>query len=237
MLCRLLTATGVAGHPEAYFHRSLLSSWAGIIETPLDPTLGPVQQAKVLIDAARDKGRGSGDIFGVRLQGHGLAFFLQAIAAVCPDATTSAERIERLFGPTRILYLNRTDKIAQALFYVRAQQSGLWHKATDGTEIERLSPHRDPVYDFAQIFAVYQEMRAFDRTWRDWFKRQAIAPQVIRYEDLSADPDRTLRDILRAIDRPAGSTLPRADTARLSDALTERWRARFVEDLEKTGLG
>ena len=60
---------------------------------------------------------------------------------------TDTERFQRLFGSTLFVYLARPDKLAQAVSYLKAEQTGLWHLAPNGTELERIAPHREPAYD------------------------------------------------------------------------------------------
>lgn len=66
------------------------------------------------------------------------------------------------------MHLTRRDKVAQAVSYVKAQQTGLWHAAPDGTELERLSPPQEPAYDASEIRTRFEEVTAHDHSWERW---------------------------------------------------------------------
>jgi LPS sulfotransferase NodH len=100
--------------------------------------------------------------------------------------------------------------------------------APDGSELERLKPHQDPVYDGAAIRRHRDEMLAMDRQWHDWFAREGIAPLRLTYDALAADPRATLARVLRALgldERVAGGVA--VGVKRLSDETSRAWVERF----------
>ncbi len=110
----------------------------------------------------------------------------------------------------------------------RAEQTGLWHRASDGSELERLAPPADPVYDPIAIKAAYAQLVGDSARWDAWFTRNRITPLRIDYAQLSADPIGTLRSILRFLGRdPDAASCIRVGTDRLSDATSADWIARF----------
>ena len=105
-----------------------------------------------------------------------------------PGHASDVERIEAAFGRTFFIHLTRRDRVAQAVSLVKAQQTGLWHQAPDGSELERLSPPQEPAYDRAQISAGLEELTGYERQWAEWFQREGLEPYRLTYDSLSADP-------------------------------------------------
>lgn len=228
LLCRLLAATGVAGRPESYFHRTSIADWLSDLE--LEPDLARPER-DILEDvfrAAIDKGRDGTDMFGLRLQRHSFDFFVDKLAALYPGLPNDSSRLHAAFGRTALIHLTRQDKVEQAVSYVKAQQTGLWHRAPDGTELERLSPPQAPAYDAERIRAGAEEMAAYDRAWDAWFAVEGAAPLRLTYDQLSASPVLTLRRVLEYLGLdPAAARGVRPAVAKLADATSAAWVARF----------
>lgn len=158
LLCRLLAATGVAGRPASLFHEPSLDDWRERFGLSGEKERGERDMLAQIFTSALERGRGGTGLFGLRLQRHSFAFFSEKLAVLHPDRPDDAARLEAAFGPTLFIHLTRLDKIGQAVSYVKAQQSGLWHRASDGTELERLSPPREPVYDAALLRSTHDTM-------------------------------------------------------------------------------
>lgn len=145
-----------------------------------------------------------------------------------PDAASERARIEAAFGPTLFIHLTRLDKVEQAVSCERARQTGLWHRAQDGSDIERLEPVSVAGYDGDVLRAQYDEFVAFDRAWEAWFAAEGIVPYRITYEALSAAPAEALADLLAALglSRSHAEGM-KPDIAKLADATSGEWIARF----------
>jgi len=224
LMCHMLRATGVAGHPESWFHRPDLAEWCGQYGVSVDPALDPAGAMRACVAQAMIEGRGATGVFGLRLQYKSLAYLMDQLAGAFPHAPNDPARLEAAFGPLSYIYLRREDKLAQAISRVRAEQSGLWHKAPDGTEIERLSEPQDPMFDRARLSEVIAELEAHERGWMDWFARHKITPFALDYETLSQDPRHHLRRVLGFLDLPAAAA-DRVDvpTAKLADSVNAAW--------------
>lgn len=228
LLCRLLAATGIAGRPESYFHAPSVESWAAELSQPPERVGDELAFLRAVVDAAIAEGTAGTGFFGLRLQRHSFAFFTAQLARLHPGPGSDRARFEAAFGRTLFIHLTRADKLAQAVSIVKAEQSGLWHRAADGSELERLKPHQDPVYDGAAIRRHRDEMLAMDRQWRDWFAQQDIAPLSLTYDALAADPRATLARVLGALgldERVAGGVA--IGVRKLSDDTSRAWMERF----------
>lgn len=228
LLCRLLAATGVAGKPESYFHRPSVAAWVASLGVACDRPLPERDVLQAVFRAAIARGRDGTGVFGLRLQRHSFAFFVQKLAILYPDPPRDAVRFRAAFGRTLFVHLTRGDKIDQAVSYVRADQSGLWHKAPDGTALERRPPAGEVRYDPDAIQARLIEMTAMDRAWNRWFAGEGIDPLRLDYGALAADPAGTLAEVLDrlGLDRKAAAGVE-PGVAKLADDVSRAWAARF----------
>ncbi|MFN3131768.1 Stf0 family sulfotransferase [Roseibium sp.] len=230
LLCKMLAETGVAGHPESYFHEPDLGNWASDLGVSRPAGMSELEYLRLLIDTAIEQGTANKGLFGLRLQRHSFDFFFRQLRTLCQDEPTDKDRLEAVFGRTLFVHLTRPDKLSQAVSFVKAQQSGLWHRAADGSELERLSPPADPVYDFAALKDCRDQFIQFDRDWNDWFAEQAIEPLRLSYNDLCTDPQAGLKKILTALGLPTSAADPvQPGVAKLADSINADWIKRFQD--------
>lgn len=228
MLCRMLSATGHSGNPGSYFHTPSLHGWLSDYDLTREAYASDLDAVAAVFAAAKAEGEAGTGVFGFRMQRPSFAFFMEQAAALFPDADTDAGRITAAFGETLYVYLSRRDKLAQAISMVKAEQTGLWHKTADGAELERLAPPKPPVYDAQRIREKHEELAALDAEWPVWFAQQEIKPLSLTYEDLSADPQGTLAQVLAALGLdPALAAAVETPTARLSDEISQQWADQF----------
>ncbi len=231
LLCRLLSQTGVAGHPGSYFHEPSLKSWLGYYDLPITSTGSERELLDGVFRAAIAEGSGNTGIFGLRLQRHSFDFFLEKLAVLQPSLSRDSQRLAAVFGRVSFIHLTRRDKLEQAISYVKADQSGLWHVSSDGTELERLASPRAPTYDADRINDQLERFLAYDRDWNTWFDREQIEPLRITYEALSDAPEKTLGTVLDflGLDREAAYGV-KPDVAKMADGTSRQWFDRFREE-------
>lgn len=228
LLCKLLSATKIAGNPGSHFHTPSVARWLEVYELA-DANFATERDAVAAIfEAARERGTSDTGIFGLRLQRGSVDFFLQQLGILFAHKSDDRDRIEAAFGPTLFIHLSRSDKLDQAISYVKASQTGLWHKAPDGTELERLSAPSEPFYDAGAIAKYTAKFSAMDEAWRGWFEHQKISPMELSYDDLSADPIGQLGVVLAKLGLDGNVArqieLP---VAKLADATNQQWADRF----------
>lgn len=234
LLCKLLAATGVAGDPDSYFHSPSIDDWLRKFDLSADNMASERDVLGAIFDAARARGTAGTDIFGLRLQRISFDFFMRQTARLHPGLPNDRAGLEAAFGKTLFIHLTRGNKLEQAISFVKATQTGLWHQAPDGSELERLSPPQDPSYDRAEIAHQLAELTALDEAWQSWFARQEITPLRVTYDDLSADPAGVLARILMALglDTAAAKGIKPA-VAKLADATSRDWQERFLAGEER----
>jgi len=231
LLCKLLAATGVSGRPGSHFHEPSLAAW--LADYDLARADFPSERAAVgaVFDAAREEGTGETGMFGLRLQRHSFAFFMQKLDLLHPGLPDDPARFQAAFGRTLFLHLSRKNKLDQAISFVKARQTGLWHQALDGTELERLSPPQEPVYDAGAIAQQMAEFTTYDAEWNAWFTAAGIAPLRMTYDALAGDPSGALGEVLDHLGcdpRIAKGIAP--PVAKLADDTSRIWAERFAAE-------
>ncbi len=228
LLCSLLAATGVAGKPQSYFFDPSVADWIADLGITVDANLPEREVLATVFRSVQHRGRNGTGLFGLRQQAHGLAFLCEKLAVLYPDEATDAARFHRAFGRTRFLHLTRADKIAQAISYLKANQSGLWHMAPDGSVLEQTGPRREPSYDGTTLRTMVTMLTAYDRAWNDWFLREGLTPVRLSYDDLAADPAGMLHHVLDSLGLdPAAAKGIKPGVRKLADKTSLEWAARF----------
>lgn len=226
LLCDLLTQTGVAGHPNSFFCPQSIADFAAEWDVPA-PTLESFDQS--YIETAIAHGSARTGCFGMRIMWqNNIPGLLQRLVTLFPRCDSDLDRLHAAFGPLAFIHLSRQDRVAEAVSYAMAEQTGLWHRHADGTEMERIAPPTEPIYHFDQIQLFYQEVNEGHAQWDTWFADQGIKPLRVIYEDLAHDPLGAMRTILRFLDLdPAAADGITPGTARMADARNADWAARF----------
>lgn len=224
LLCDLLAETGVTGVPNSFYRRESVGDFA----RQLGVDDGADFERRYLA-AITAEGRGATDLFSMRVMWPSVSDMSETLSSLFPNETTDAGRIAAAFGSALYLFVERRDKVAQAISRIKAEQSGLWHRAADGSVREQGGAYRAPEYDPAAIAASIAETTAHEAEWHGWFAREGITPMTLSYEELSADPQGALARLLDALGRDpaiAERIVPR--TAKLADAQSREWADRFA---------
>jgi len=227
LLCGLLESAR-CGRPHSYFRRQSIPDFARAWGVSDGEDFATAAFSRKYLDAVLANGRGGTEIFGLRVMYETLGELSARLGTLFPDVETAPARIETAFGPTLYVHLSREDKVAQAVSLAKAEQTGLWHIAADGSELERSAPHREATYDRQAIGALAAELNVQDDAWREWFGAHQIEPVRLTYGGLSRDPQAGLRAVLSGLGKDpsqASSVLPR--TAKLADRQSQDWIARF----------
>ena len=227
LLCNMLRQTGVAGAPDSFFREKSFDDWCAAWDVPRPLDVNDPVACRTYVQKLIEAGRGKGGLFGMRIMGPDINM-LRHILTKLYSAISDHDLIEAAFGPTRYIHLSRLDKVAEAVSYLRAEQTGLWHGDPAGNDIERIAPSETDGYDAARIAARVQMLGGYDAAWRTWFQREGITPLFLTYEGLSDDPLGTLRKVLTFLDQdPHVVQHVTPGTRKLADDTSQAWITRF----------
>lgn len=127
---------------------------------------------------------------------------------------------EALDGP-KWVYMRREDKVAQAVSWAIARQTGKWSSLA----------HSDvrPDYNRDQIDWCYRRILYEDALWREFFSLAGVAPYELTYEKFAKDPiacANNIMDWLQVAPAP-GSRRLTVTLRKQADTVNEKWIARF----------
>ena len=234
LLCDLLLGTGVAGRPQSYYRREDIPDYAREWGVCSPDVIGHEAFERAYLEAVRRAGSAQTGIFGLRLMWSSVSELSASLSAIRPDPLDDPARFAVAFGNPLYIHLSRRDKVAQAVSLLKAGQCGLWHRATDGTERERLAPPAPLVYDADRLAGLVEELKTDDAAWDRWFSRFRIKPLRLTYERLAAEPLAVLAQVLSALGLdPAIAASVDVRTAKLADETSLEWTRRFREAFKR----
>lgn len=132
---------------------------------------------------------------------------------------------ERAHANAFYVYVNRGDKIAQAVSMAKALQSNAWVSFETARQVPLF-------YSSELIDECLREVMRQTTGWWKWFEKNKISPYIVNYEEFTVDP-------LGAIDQLAlwfrvdgdkrdPIALPMTETQ--TDAVNREWIERYVAD-------
>jgi hypothetical protein len=133
--------------------------------------------------------------------------------------------------PVTFVYINRRDRVAQAVSMAKARQTKSW------ISLQR-SLGSTPEYDKAFIDDALQTAARQTQAWQNWFKRRNITPFVVDYEDVVADKASVVRSIVELMgvqdDEPETIVLP--PVSKQGDETNETWISQFKSQNETASV-
>jgi LPS sulfotransferase NodH len=167
-------------------------------------------------------------IFGIRIMWSSVAEATRRLGRVNGGPLDAQAQLETAFGPVLYVHLSRNDKVAQTISLVRAEQSGLWHLAADGSVFEGAAVPQPNVYDGQRIAEVFTELHNDDIAWESFFATHGIEPLRLTYEGVTADPQAGLASVLAALGRdPEVAKAVSVGTRKMGSGESLDWAKRF----------
>lgn len=103
--------------------------------------------------------------------------------------------LEQLFPKVRYVYIERLDKIAQAVSLLRASKSKVWHIKEAG---EKRSDENIEYSDW-DVMRYYHALSSEDNQWKRFFLKRGIRPFMITYESFENGPRKVVADTYQYI--------------------------------------
>jgi trehalose 2-sulfotransferase len=129
-------------------------------------------------------------------------------------------------APVTYIYINRPDKIAQAVSMAKALQSNRWHSRMEG------GPKPSLRYDREMIANCLADIEEQDEAWRRWFKAHKVSSFDVSYNDLTKDAAGVVRGILELLgvenDEPDEVYVPAVD--KQGDETNNEWIERYERE-------
>jgi trehalose 2-sulfotransferase len=213
LLCVKLWETGVLGAPWEYLN---FFNEMPLMMSRLKPASPEDYITKLL--ACRTTSNGA---FGVKAHFH--------------DFSSALERYKGLrerLAPISYIYIDRRDKLAQAVSMAKAHQSDSWTSLA--------APKREALrYSKQEIARCFEEANRQALSWRRWFGDHGITPALIDYEDLVADPAKVVSTVVDMLgvggDTPDKVLVPKIE--KQSDDMNADWIDRYRREAGAAGRG
>ena len=213
-LCRLLGQSGLLGTPsevlnpgfdlQAFKNRFKASSPADYI-------------AELIARRTAKSG-----VFGLKAHFENFEGFLKEYPALLD-----------VLSPVTYIYINRRDRVAQAVSMARALQTNQWSsQAQEGKKPELR-------YNRELIANSMKEVELQDAGWLNWFKAKNITPFRLTYEDLLADPAGTVQSVVEylGVQNAERDEVKVPPVEKQSDDTNQEWIERFRRETEGGGSG
>lgn len=211
MLSSALVASRVAGVPVEYFHFDELKK----LGEPLTP-----QKAMTHLEAVRRRRTTPNGVFGMKL--HGGQF---RAAFMRPQMTPEGLAFLRRFS--HVILITRTDKVAQAMSYMRSLKTGLWNSSLE-------SDRKSARYVFAEedtpeLCRTMGVFKADEIMWKAFCSGLNLKALPVTYEEMAASPAEVLRRVFAFLGLPYDGQLP--TTQRISEDDYAQQKALFLKSI------
>jgi LPS sulfotransferase NodH len=122
------------------------------------------------------------------------------------------------------LFLWREDQLEQAISWTRARSTNQWNSAQRSSEAAH--------YDGPELRRRFLMVIERNQQWVDYFEKQGITPFELTYEQVQADPDSAIDEVLTLVDetRSTSGVEKQRNLQVQRSAETEEWIARFTEE-------
>jgi trehalose 2-sulfotransferase len=213
--CTSLWKTGLLGAPTEYLN---IDAGNAAIPAPNEPgrlmvrfgAKTPEQYFAKLL--AHRTGRNG--IFGMKAHGH----HFEAALAWCPSML-------EILAPVTFIYINRRDKLAQAISMAKAMQTNAWISFDQVTG-------KNTRYDPDFIEQCKNEIEQQRLNWWRWFEANGVTPFVVTYEDMVSDKDAVVRSVVELLEvqNDIAEKIDLPDVEKQGDEINAEWASRFAKD-------
>jgi trehalose 2-sulfotransferase len=133
-----------------------------------------------------------------------------------------------VLSPVTYIYINRRDRVAQAVSMARALQTNQW--SSQGQEGKKPELR----YNRELIANAMKEVELQDAGWLDWFKANNITPFRLTYEDLLADPAGTVQSVVEhlGVQNAERDEVKVPPVEKQGDDTNQEWIERFRRETE-----
>jgi LPS sulfotransferase NodH len=178
LLSFALEDTGLLGQPYPYFCPRVLDYCSATWFLPSPPPLHDY------IDAIMKNSTTADGILGAKIEWFDLVNLMELAGNEWSVDTTGQERqvLEELLGDVQLIYLERRDKVREAVSFCRALETREWARPADNSTSW---PDGEP--DFEWFDEVFDLLMKEDTEWAQFFQRNGYQPFRVEYEEYTRD--------------------------------------------------
>jgi LPS sulfotransferase NodH len=227
LLSEALASTQQAGQPNEYFdiYSHNEQFWMR--------KLG-IRDDKEYVDRVVAAATTQNGVFGFKLLWHQSPALIAKLRAGLSDhSAATSDSMHALLtakiGEPKYIWLRRQNKLAQAISYYRASQTGLW-RSHDKPSSHSIVADDELDFDYDQIERFLQSVNRFDASWEAYFRFHRVKVLMIIYESFVQSYDATVHATLDYLNIPReGLTLPKPRLEQQRNERSDNWEERFRE--------
>jgi trehalose 2-sulfotransferase len=233
LLSDALTSVGIAGRPREWLPRftantapkSPMERMKLVTQPPPDETYDTEADA-AHIRKILASGTGENGVFGIVVHWLVLQDAVRRLQAFAGTPESAPHRVlASVFPNLSYVWLKRRDRVAQAVSWYKAIQTGVYvgrHGEGGAGEDEPLR------FDYGKIRYLLSALTSFENAWGSYFSANGLAPLVLYYEDLSAHYVSTVRSVLDFLRLDVeGVEIARPKHEKYADAQSLAWIEQF----------
>jgi len=125
----------------------------------------------------------------------------------------------------RIIWIRRCDKIAQAVSFAIAMQTGAWTNFHEAM--------REPIYDYQAIADCADAIKHTEFEWAQFIRRTSVPHLSLFYEDIRGKEVETVTHILDWFGLPPMDVPISVSLQKQATEINAEWKDRFLHDMRQ----
>lgn len=228
LLAEAFQVSGMAGKPDEYFitnkQGQLQNEQGNIAEIYGKKTLEAFHELVLSLGSTPN------GVFGIIIQWDYLHHILRNFRSLPQYANLDDKALlDELFDKPKFIWLQRRNKIRQAISWIKARQTGVWKVQAEKSNNPQQKPELR--YDY---FLIEQNIKRFENAekgWATFFQTNQIDPLVVVYEELAQNFEQTALNLLDFLnlERPENMQFKERKLKKQADTLNEVWTQKFLQ--------
>ncbi len=219
LICDLLWHTNLAGQPDEYFlnginHPEYLAKWN-------------VESLDDYIKSMLGKTMNANSVFGAKVMWDQLEGLLQHLKQKQEyNGKTDHQILSSIFPNLKYIRLIRTNKIRQSISFYQWKKTRVYSKRSNKGQNHGYLVHAD----LNQVACIEKWIREEEGKWEEYFKKHALNPLVVSYEQFIKSQKRTTQKLLQylGITVPLDFHMPKTTYRKQSDLISEEIYYRYL---------
>ncbi len=133
--------------------------------------------------------------------------------------------MKELFSRAKIIFLRRSSKLAQAISYYIARETGKWIHSDPGRK-----DASEAVFNFGKIDNALTLLSRQEAKWHTFFEFLEIKPLELVYEEFTLDPKKSLREIFDFIGLTPHEFPVTTEIEQQTTMVNAQFRQRYLQE-------